>query len=221
MMSEEKTYDVSDVLPVSNLDAGTSILVSGPARSGKTHLGTRILASASQNGEGALVITTDGNADRILETYRDEGGGDGGDGSLHFVDCSGSGVAPPSDLPSDRFETVSSPRDMTGVGVAFEKYSKKVGERVDGTRVMYDSLTTLLQYVDRQRAYRFLDVLTGRFSAEGNLSVFTVDGGTIDDKTSHMFMHEFDIEIRLRVEDGTHELSVRGHPETSEDWVTL
>jgi len=219
MRSEEKTYDVSDVLPVSELDAGTNVLVSGPARSGKTRLGTRILASASRNGEGALIITTDGDAEEALETYRD-GVGDGDD-LLHFVDCSGSGVGPPSGFPSDRFESVSSPRDMTGVGVAFEKYSKKVGERVDGSRVMYDSLTTLLQYVDRRRAYRFIDVLTGRFAAEGDLSVFTVDRGTIDDKASHMFMHEFDVEVRLRVEGGTYEMSVRGHPDASEDWVTL
>lgn len=217
-MSEgKKTYDVGGVLPVSSLEAGTNVLVSGPARSGKTTLGARILAGAPRNGEGSLAITTDGNADDILDVYREHDG----DGVLHFVDCSGSGVGPPSDLPSDRFQTVGSPSDMTGVGVAFEKYAKRIGKRVDGSRVMYDSLTTLLQYVDKKRAYRFIDVLTGRFKAEGNISVFTVDDGTVDETTSHMFMHEFDIEVKLRVEDDARELSIDGHPDAPDGWTRL
>jgi KaiC/GvpD/RAD55 family RecA-like ATPase len=212
-----KTYDVGDVLPVSGLEAGTNVLVTGPARSGKTTLGARILAGAPRNGEGSLAITTDGNGDDILDVYREHDG----DGILHLVDCSGSGVGPPSDFPSDRFQTVGSPSDMTGVGVAFEKYAKKIGDRVDGSRVMYDSLTTLLQYVESKRAYRFIDVLTGRFRAEGDLSVFTVDDGTVDERTSRMFMHEFDIEVKIRVEDDVREVLVDGHPEAPDDWTRL
>ena len=218
MMSEGgKTYDVGDVLPVSTFKEGTNVLVSGPARSGKTTLGTRILAGAPRNGEGSLAITTDGNADDILDTYREHDG----DGSLHLVDCSGSGAGLPPEFPPDRYQTVGSPSDMTGVGVAFEKYAKKIGDRVDGSRVMYDSLTTLLQYVEEKRAYRFIDVLTGRFRAEGDLSVFTVDGGTIDERTSHMFMHEFDVEVKIRVEDDVREVLIDGHTEAPDDWTRL
>lgn len=218
MMSEDgKTYDVDEVLPVPGFDAGTNVLVSGPAGSGKTTLAARVLAAGKPEDEGALAITTDGNSGDILDIYRQ----DGEEGALHLVDCSGGGVGPPSEFPSDRFQSVGSPGDMTGVGVAFEKYSKKIGERVDGTRVMYDSLTTLLQYVDRQRAYRFIDVLTGRFKAEGDLSVFTVDGGTIDEQTSRMFLHEFDVEVKLRVEDDVREASVNGHPDAPDGWTRI
>jgi KaiC/GvpD/RAD55 family RecA-like ATPase len=210
-------YDVSDVLPVPGFEAGTNVLVSGPAGSGKTYLGASVLAGAPRNGEGSLAITTDGNADEILGAYRERSG----DGGIHFVDCSGTGAGPPSDFPPDRFETVGSPGDMTGVGVAFEKYAGSVGERVDGSRVMYDSLTTLLRYVDKKRAYRFVDILTGRFGAEGSLSVFTLDPGTVDETTSRMFAHEFDSEVRLRVENGVREVSVTGHPEAPGGWTRL
>jgi KaiC/GvpD/RAD55 family RecA-like ATPase len=216
-MTTDGRYDVSGVLPVSGFDAGTSILVSGPAGSGKTYLGARILAGADSGGEGALAVTTDGNAAEILEAYREGGGGD----ALHFIDCSGAAARPPPEVPPERFESVGSPSDMTGVGVAFEKYAKKVGGSADGNRVMYDSLTTLLQYVDRRRAYRFVDVLTGRLRAQGALSVFTVDRGAVGEKASSMLVHEFDAEVRLRVEDGVREASVRGVADISEDWVRV
>ncbi|MFW5983954.1 MAG: RAD55 family ATPase [Halobacteria archaeon] len=216
-MSDGKTYEVGDVLPVPGFESGTNVLVSGPAGSGKTTLAARLLASGAHADEGALAITTDGNAADILGIYRQDSEED----VLHIVDCSGSGVGPPPDFQSDRFQSVGSPGDMTGVGVAFEKYSKRIGESVDGTRVMYDSLTTLLQYVDEKRAYRFVDVLTGRFKAEGDLSVFTVDGGTIDEQTSRMFLHEFDVEVSLRVEDGVREASIRGHPDAPDGWTGI
>jgi len=217
MMSEGKSYDVGDLLPVSSFDAGTNVLVTGSAGSGKTYLGARILAEGADGNEGSLAVTTDGNADEILELYREKAD----DGSLHFVDCTGAGSGSPDGFPSDRFETVSSPGDMTGVGVAFEKYTKRVGERVEGSRVMYDSLTTLLRYVDQKRAYRFVDILTGRFRAEDCLSVFTLDGGTVDEKTSSMFTHEFDVEVSLRVEDGTREVSVSGDSDAPDGWTPL
>jgi len=213
-MAEDR-YDVGDALPVeAGFEPGTNILLSGSAGSGKASLGARILGERDDN-EGALLITTDGNTSEMLDSYREADTGE----APHFVDCSGARTGPPPDVPPEMFETAGSPADMTGVGVAFEKYSKSLADRTERSRVMYDSLTTLLQYVDEQTAYRFVDVLTGRFTAQGYLSVFTVDPDAVGERASRMLAHEFDAEVRLRVEGGARELSVRGSSDVSSDWV--
>jgi KaiC/GvpD/RAD55 family RecA-like ATPase len=219
-MSGEKTYTVEGVLPVKggSLSAGTNVLLTGPSRSGKTHLCADFLASSRDSSEGALAVTTDGDVQQILDVHRE---GSDEDASTYFIDCSRANSEPPPELPPDRYESVSSPGDMTGVGIAVEKYLKKTRGTVEGTRVAYDSLTSLLQYVDSRRAYQFVDVMTGRFSSQGYVSVFTIDKTAVDDKVAGMFGHEFDIEARIRVSDGEREISIRGDGVTSPEWKAV
>lgn len=203
----KKEYDVGGILPIDgdSLPAGTNILIAGSSMSDKTDLATRILAQGSRHNEGALVIKNSGDVNQILRAYREHSNSND---SPYFVDCTRARKEPPSEIPSSRFESVSSPSDMTGIGIAFEKYIKSVGKRYDGTRVVFDSLTTLLQYTDSQRAYRFVDVLTGRFTAQGYLSVFIIDDTTVDEKFMKMLVHEFDIEVQVEEREEDYEISL-------------
>jgi len=76
-----------------------------------------------------------------------------------------------ADPHGDDANTVADPGDLTGLGIA-------VSERLDSLpadaapAVCVDSLTTLLQYADTERAYRFLQVLCGRVrAADGTVHV--------------------------------------------------
>jgi len=84
--------------------------------------------------------------------------------------------------PSDAFdalETVNSPTDLTGVGIA-------VTELLSGTNgstaVCFDSVTALLQYVDLDTAFEFLHVFVGRLHRHGAIGHFHMDPGAHDDK---------------------------------------
>ena len=55
---------------------------------------------------------------------------------------------------------VESPTDLTGLGIKIGSYLENYGS--SDTIVTYDSLTMLLQYVELERAFRFLHVLTNR-----------------------------------------------------------
>ena len=78
------------------------------------------------------------------------------------------------------------PEDLTGLGIALsESLSPAGGGDADPTRFVlaYDSVTALLQYVDTERTFRFLHVLTSRVRAANALGVFFMDPAAHDDRT--------------------------------------
>lgn len=75
---------------------------------------------------------------------------------------------------------IKSPTDLTGLGITVSEYlADEGGER---TVLTFDSLTVLLQYVDLQRAFRFLHVLTNRVQTVNATAYYHMDPGAHDDK---------------------------------------
>lgn len=64
-----------------------------------------------------------------------------------------------------RMTAVSSPSDLTGLGLAVEKTLAAWNVDEHRTVACIDSLTTLLQYVETKRLFRFLHTLLARFRA--------------------------------------------------------
>ncbi|GAB3680106.1 hypothetical protein GCM10028857_02380 [Salinarchaeum chitinilyticum] len=79
----------------------------------------------------------------------------------------------------DAVETVSSPTDLTGVGIAV---TELLGETDGTTAVCFDSVTALLQYVDLDTAFEFLHVFVGRLNRHDAVGHFHMDPGAHDDQ---------------------------------------
>jgi hypothetical protein len=105
-------------------------------------------------------------------------------------------------------ETVDSPDDLTGLEIA-------VAEAVDEEPVAFclDSLTTLLQYADTDRACRFVHALTTRLSAAGATAHFHLDPAAVDDRTVDTLLSFVDASVRL---DSDGEITVRRRPTAEE-----
>ena len=105
-------------------------------------------------------------------------------------------------------ETVDSPDDLTGLEIT-------IADAIDDEPVAFclDSLTTLLQYVDTDRAFRFVHALTARLSAAGASAHFHLDPGAVDDRTVNTLLSFVDASVR-RDADG--ELTVRRRPTPEE-----
>ncbi|WP_458210534.1 DUF7504 family protein [Haladaptatus sp. NG-SE-30] len=84
-------------------------------------------------------------------------------------------------------ETVA-PDDLTGVGIKIMEFiTQWEKEQPESSRlqlvICFDSLTTLLQYSDVQRVFRFLHVLTGRIEAKGGVAHYHLEADAHDSKT--------------------------------------
>lgn len=90
-----------------------------------------------------------------------------------------------SDLmgPNKPIETVSSPNDLTGLGIRITEFLTDWEDNDNRTVVCFDSLTALLQYVELETAYEFLHIITGRMAALDAFAHFHMDPDAHDEQT--------------------------------------
>jgi len=215
-------YDVTGVLPDAlcrEFDHGTNLLLSGPAMSGKRTTLLDLVARGERDSEGSVLVTSRDPAEEIVNEY--EQALDGPSSFLHVVDCvstqSGSATA------AQGVHHVSSPGDLTGIGIEFSSVAEAASEAgVGRLRVGFDSLSPLLMYVDIQRLFRFLHVFTSQIQSQGWLGVFAVDPESHDAQTVNTISQLFDGVLEVRIPDGGgHEARLRGVTDTPTEWVPL
>lgn len=109
------------------------------------------------------------------------------------------------DDPSWAVKTVENPSDLTGIGIELSELLSGIatasneGEEIV---VCFNSITSLLQYADLQRAFRFLHVVTGRVKTVGGVGHYHIDPEAHDRQTLATLKGLFDAVIEVD-EDGT------------------
>jgi hypothetical protein len=103
-------------------------------------------------------------------------------------------------------QTLSSPGDLTGLGIKLSEVLKEWEDNDNQTVACFDSLTALLQYADLQTIYKFLHVLTGRFDAADVTAHFHLDPEACDQQTVSTLTSLFDTVVEL---DDNEEWTVR------------
>ncbi|WP_136717739.1 RAD55 family ATPase [Halorientalis salina] len=221
-------YDLSNVLEteaVSEIRPGTSVLIAGPAMTGKENLAMEILADGSRQGEGALVVTTGSDADTVVEDYQERVSGSN---NIQFgvVDCraeGSSGRGGNSDTPPGLYiHHVSSPGDLTGIGIGITKCLESLhGSGATEGRLALISLSTMLTYTDRETVFKFCHVLSSRLDAAGYIGVFTIDTGAHEEQTLQVLKQAFDGLIEVREGDAGREARVLGITDSPTDWASI
>lgn len=79
--------------------------------------------------------------------------------------------------------TLSDPGDLTGIGIKMSKCLSAWEDEDARTQVCFDSLTTLLQYVDIEQVFQYLHVTSKRIEAVGGTAHYHIDPNAHDDKT--------------------------------------
>jgi len=208
-------YSTAGVLPVEELDPGTSLLVSGPPLTRKRELMIRLLGG--DPGENVAMVTTKMGAGNLLELFHEWNGGRPS-GRLNVVDCvtreRGLGTVRETDTTS----YVSSPRDMTGLSIELSGLFKRVHAADRPIRFGLHSLSTFLMYHDLQRVYRMLHVLSGQIESIGGIGVFVVDSPT--ERERDILSQLIDGIVETRESETGCELRLRGLGGRGAGWRT-
>ena len=198
-------YDLGPELGDATVDPGTNLLVAGPPLTGKRRLAMELLAAGAAAGEGGVVVTTRDSAERVLSEYRSLVA-DPGSAAVGVVDCvTRNQGASPAD--SESVSYVSSPTDMTGIGIGFSEFLEEFYERGHRrNRVLLDSLSALLMYTDLQTVFQFMHVFTNRVEDAGALGLYVVDSTAHGPETMNTLTQLFDGVVEV---DEDREVSVR------------
>ncbi len=185
----------------------------------------QILADGSRNGDGALIVSTGDSAETVVEDYRDRVSGVS-NLQLGVVDCraesSGSGFADGETPPGLYVHKVSSPGDLTGIGIGITKCLESLHKAgAERGRMALVSLSTMLTYTNRETVFKFCHVLSSRLDAADYVGVFTIDTGAHDDQTIQVIKQAFDGMIEVREADDGREVRVMGLGDGPTPWQAL
>ncbi|MFB6109288.1 MAG: RAD55 family ATPase [Halodesulfurarchaeum sp.] len=214
------SYELGDAVPAPLLDAvdpGTNILVSGPAMSGKRELMLEVLGHGATNGDGSVVVTANDGGEQIYDAYQEIVEQES---YLRIVDSVG---AEPSDELAEVIRPVSSPGDLTGMGIEFSQIATEgTGSGVDRIRVAFDSISAVLMYVELERLFRFLHVFTRQIQSKDWVGLFAIDPESHDQQVINTVNQLFDGVLEIRVpEDGSREIRRRGFGQSPSEWAPL
>ena len=218
-------YDLTGVLDFEELSAvrpGSSILIAGPAMTGKEDLALEMLADGSRQGQGALVFTTGDRAENVISDYR-ERVPDLDESKLAVVDCRGESSRSSERTPGGSFVYhLSSPGEITGMGIGITNCLESLANSgAESGRFAFTSLSTVLTYTDQKTVFKLCYVLSSKFDTADYLGLFTIDSGAHDDQTLQVIKQAFDGMIEIREGEDGREARVLGLAGQPSDWQPI
>lgn len=199
--------------------AGTNILIAGPALTGKRQIAFEIVGGSASRT--ASLVTTKASAARVRSWF-ENAVGSLDDWELRVIDCVSRSTGFGTAREEPGVELVSSPGDLTGIGIdLFGTYADWHERGVRDPRVGVVSLSTLLMYADLKQVYRFLYVVTGRLRTVNGVGAFTIDTNAGSRDAIDSLKGLFDAIVEIREGDDGPELRVRGGDFGPRSWTPI
>lgn len=173
------------------LDGATNVLLEMPPMGGGREVCTSLLAEGVED-PSVLYVSFTRRASACVETW-ETGGYDATNLGVITVGDASSAV----DRSDVVTESVSSASDLTGLGIQIGQFLSEWDAPVV---VCFDSLTSMLQYVDFETAYEFLHAITGQVHAAGARAHFHIDPDAHDAMEVAGITSLFDASVSLAEE---------------------
>ncbi|WP_264782384.1 hypothetical protein [Haladaptatus sp. T7] len=179
------------------LDGESSVLVLSPSMSSETDEAcVGMLTDSPPAEENVLWVTFTRSPDACIQDWLAHA--NGRPANLRFISVgetvrSVATSAPMQETSTDAVvDTLSNPGDLTGLGIKISEVLQKWHGNGNRTVACFHSLTALLQYSDVQTVYKFLHVLTGRFTTADVTAHFHLDPEAHDSQTINTLKTLFD-----------------------------
>jgi len=201
-------------LPLEPVRPGTAVLVVSPAAVNDASHG---MLAVGNPGEGIVGVAARTSPRRFLHSLSEHTDSPLVEPHIGVVGCMNSRTPRIHSFPEAHVRTVSSPADLTGLGMRFSDLQNVVLDTIEertqnSTRVRacLDSLTVLDQYVESRTLYRFLNAFNGRTRAADMLGIVTANRNAHDEREIGRFAGLFDGIVEIRETDSGLECRVRG-----------
>lgn len=190
------------------LESSSNILVLGPLRgTAEDRCCLNLLSGFATDPQNILFITLTRTVDDRLETWRRHMESTP---SMMTVLALGEQTRKSDvketitlkDSPGDiSIESLADPSDLTRLGITLTEQLSALPDEGGGSALCIHSLTSLLQYVDTRRLFRFLHILQKKVDTVGAVAHYHLDPDTHDQQTVSVFETLFETVVRT-TEDG-------------------
>jgi hypothetical protein len=203
-------------------DAGINVLILAPAMSYADQL-AYTLAKPLQ-GEYAIVLSTNERAAEVIDAFKLAGADKRFTGVIDAITKSST----PGIMDTQRMMFVSSPTDLTGIGIKFSNMIETIfeGDFSEGEtglfpppiRLCVNSISTLLMYRRLEVLYQFLHVLIAKLKKIEGVGIYLLNSESFDDKTLSLIKQLMNCVIEVKLENNISYLRIQGIPGVSGDW---
>lgn len=216
-MADAPAEGPPDPLSPGAVAPGHSVLVAGPAMTGKRDLLYRLLEGSS-DGRAAFV-TTKLDAEQLRAELEARWAVE--DWTLGFVDCVSRQRAAGPLADTEAVTYLTNAGDLTGIGIALSGFMQDAyhDPDVEHAAVGLHSLSTMLMYADLRRVFQFVHVITGRIDSSDFVGVFTLDTSNRDDEAVSRLKGLFDGLVEVREGEEDVELRTRGAVDGPRRWT--
>ena len=192
---------------ITDLPAGSLILVAGPPGAGKSTFCHQAVLNAIAVDRAVVFVTTEQSPAEIVGLLRERGMGELPPGTLSFVDAFAQtvGLATPG-----RPDTIhANCEELNSMSMAIAKLGHRIGRK--DILLAFDSLTSPYLF-NKEEVFRFLRLCLVKFAAEGNSVVALMDAGCGKEEDLVAVMSVADGIITMETEEGARVLNVVKHP---------
>ncbi len=210
--------DRLDELLKGGIPLKSNVLIYAPPFIGKEIILKRFALSGLENGERIIFVLTDTSfsdmrkdmrkLDANYEKYEK-------DGMVKYIDVYSQSVELKESDEAVTF--IDSPVNRERIASSIIQAQR---ENAGSSRIIFDSLSTLIVYSDAKAVFRFLQVLSGISKRMGATSLFSMTRGMHEEIEVQTIKHLMDGVIEMREEGGRMQLRVQGCGEViSRHWI--
>lgn len=177
------------------------LLLASPMGSSDSDACSSLVSGDSPAGVDVLSVTFNQTPDARIEQWR-TADGPTDPANLGFIvvgervrsatDARPSSEGPDLDGLGPTIASVSSPGDLTGIGIELGNFFEEWADDGNELRLCFHTLTTLLQYADLRSVYRFVHALTGRVRSARGVAHYHLDPAAHDERTVNTLLALFD-----------------------------
>ncbi|MFA4825495.1 MAG: hypothetical protein WC593_10120 [Methanoregula sp.] len=203
-------------------EAGANILILAPPMSYADQLAYALTKPAV--GEYAITLSTNERAAEVVDFFKVAGSDKRFIGVIDAITKSST----PSIVDTPRLMFVSSPTDLTGIGIKFSNMIETIfeGDFSDGEaglfpppiRFCVNSISTLLMYRKLEVLYQFLHVLTAKIKKIDGVGIYILNSESFDDKTLSLIKQLMNCVIEIKIEQNISYLRIMGIRGINPDW---
>lgn len=210
-----------DELLMGGLPPASNVLLYGPPFVGKDVIMDLFTVCGLREGIPAIIVVTDTTSEekrRALTQLEPEFANYESQGLVVFVDSYSRSIGDTSQDPQTIY--VDGNVNLNAIGVAVNEAHSKLLGKGDYIRLAFDSISTLIAFVNAPATFRFLQILAGRLRSQNSVAVYTLERGMHTDAEVQMFKHLMGGVMELMEDQSETMLRVQGVGDVvTRDWV--
>ncbi|MDI6902690.1 MAG: RAD55 family ATPase [Methanocellales archaeon] len=203
------------------VQGGLNIMLIGPPMCGKEIFVNNIVHAGLMNGEGIILVSTREHGEGVLKWFeQSELDIEKDRERFGIVDCVSRTLG--MDVSdTQNIKRASSPVDLTGIGVKISQFFEQfyMRARIQKTRLIINSLSTMLMYSNLQTIFRFLHVFTGRIKVADAIGIYVIESGMHDEQTIATLKQLVDGMIEIKEENDRFFIRARGLGSKLTEWL--